>query len=223
MSARSVRSAADLALVALGVAAAAAGVQSTAEAQAAIEIGPLGSVYAPVGGFDPNAVSSTALPSRPSDLRGLAWGGAARLLLGRRWGVQVVVATAASRFGGGLATPGGFVTSATSARVVALAAQAVYRPAGAYLPLWLGAGLGTVRHGGDAYASYGSPSPLAATLAAGLDARLGRQLTATLGVTSFFYSLDFSDGHVAINDGRQADLLVYLTVAWRVPLTSCGC
>ena len=47
-------------------------IPTAAIAQTGVEVGPLVALYAPVGTFNPNAGYSTALPSKPSDLGGVA-------------------------------------------------------------------------------------------------------------------------------------------------------
>ena len=140
---------------------------SPADGQTVVELGPVVGLYAPVGTLSRD-VHPLDLPSKASQLAAVAWGVQGRLWLSRRLGAQILVAVASSRFGGFVAiTPGGLFTVPQShARIVTLAAEALWRPVAAISPLWLSAGAGIVRHGG-AYAPYGSPSPLAASVGLG--------------------------------------------------------
>ena len=199
----------------LSAVASATAIPTAAIAQTSVEVGPLVALYAPVGTFNSNAGHSTALPSKPSDLGGVAWGALGRLWLTPKLGVQLRGAAASSRFEGGMCCPGGFVTSPTRATVVTVTAEALHRPAPTILPLWFSAGLGIVRHGGPAYAPYGAPSPLAGVLGFGFDVHIGSHLTAALGVTELFYSLDFKGNGITFEYGPQTDVLAHVALAWR--------
>ena len=98
-----------------------------------------------------------------------------------------------------------------------MTAEALYRPVPTVLPFWLSVGAGVVRHGGEAYAPYGSPRPLAGVLGAGCDAHLGPHITAALGVTALFYSLNFKDSihRMSFEYGPQTDVLAHIGLAWR--------
>lgn len=199
----------------LSAIASATAIRTAAIAQTSVEVGPLVALYAPVGTYNPNAGYSTALPSKPSDLGGVAWGALGRLWLTPKLGVQLRGAATSSRFGGGMCCPGGIVTSPTRATVVTVAAEALHRPAPAKFPLWFSAGLGIVRHGGPAYAPYGAPSPLAGVLGLGFDVHIGAHLTAALGVTELFYSLNFKGNGSTFEHGPQTDVLAHVALAWR--------
>jgi len=196
-------------------------VPTPAVGQASVEIGPLVAVYAPVGTFATPDLYSTALPTRPSDLGGVAWGAEGRLWFTPRLGVQIQGAVASSRFGGGLFTPAGFVTTPKNAQVVTVTAQMLYRPAPRSFPLVLSAGAGVVQRGGNAYAGLQALTPVAAALGVGLDLHVGRWLTATVGVTALLYSLNVQDPTArsnlgsTIERGFQTDLLPHVTLAWR--------
>ena len=194
-------------------------VPTTALGQA-VEIGPLVGVYAPVGTFrSPDAFSFT-LPTTPSDLGAVAWGGQGRLWVTPRFGVQLQAAVAASRRAAPFNAPssGSGGVDTIHAQIVILTAQVLYRPAPRALPLVLSAGIGIVRHGGDAYAGFSTPSPVAGVVGFGFDVHVGHALTATLGLTTLFYSIDLQDsGGRSLERGFQADLLPHLSLAWRSP------
>jgi len=192
-------------------------------AQAALELGPFIGVYAPVGSLGtPN--EQGPLPTKASDLRALAWGAVGRLWFNARLAIELQGAVAASQFGGGEYLVCGIVPSGCSltppkeARVVTLAAQVLYRPSPIGFPVWFSAGAGVVQHGGAAYANagIGAPRRLAGALGFGLDQHLGRRLTATLGVTTFIYSLEVDDGFGgSVMHGLHSDVLARLALAWR--------
>jgi len=193
-------------------------VPTPATGQASVEVGPFVAIYAPVGNFGSSDVVSTALPTRPGYLGGLAWGAEGRLWLNARVGIQLQGAVATSRFGGGVNTPAGFTTTPKDAQVVTLTAQVVYRPLRSSFPLLVSAGAGVVRHGGEAYSwpALRGLSPVAVALGLGCDLHIGRWLTATLGVTTLLYSLDVHDDFgQRFERGFQADLLPHVTLAWR--------
>jgi hypothetical protein len=192
---------------------------ATASGQVRFEVGPVLGFYAPVGSFATPDFYSTALPIKPSDLSGLAYGGEGRLWLTPRFGFQVQGAVASSRFGGGMAVPSGYVTSPVDAQVVTVTAQVLYRPAPWRSSLSLSAGYGVVHYGGDAYAGMQGLTSLAAVLGLGIDVPLGRRLTATLGVTSLLYSLNVRDPGAGVvgstvQRGFRIDVLPHVTLAW---------
>jgi hypothetical protein len=191
---------------------------ATAAAQASVELGPLVAAYAPLGSFRAGGYGSTALPTKPSDLGGPAWGAQGRFWLNPRVGVQLQVALARSRFGGGVFTPAGFVTTPQDAQVVTVSAQVLYRPLRSKFPLVVSAGAGVVRHGGEAYSwpAFRGLSPVAVAIGLGCDLHLGRWLTATPGVTTLLYSLDVHDDfRQHYERGFQVDLLPHVSLALR--------
>jgi len=186
-----------------------------APAQARVELGPLLALYTPLSGFQPAPYYTTRLPNSPGDLSGLAWGGETRLWFAQRAGLQLQIASASSMVGGGN-TPGGPVPS-TPSRVLTASLQALYTvattPHGARL--WIGGGLGVVRHGGAAYAPYGAPVQLATALTLGSAIPIGRHLKATVGLTTFLYSIDVSDSAgTSLEHGAQVDPLVHAGLVW---------
>jgi hypothetical protein len=192
----------------------------TAFAQVTVEVGALFGAYAPVGSFAPADFGTTTLPRQPSDLRGLAWGGDARVWLTQNVGVQIQTVVASSRIPG-VFVPAGFLTPATYAHVLAVTAQALYRPAPRIVPLVLSAGYGVVRYGGSAYAGMQNLSSMAAVLGVGLDLHLARRWAATFGVTALLYTQDVQDPGVTDNGssverGFRTDFLPHVTLTWRV-------
>ena len=194
-----------------------AAVPWTVAAQTTIEVGPLLAVYAPVGAFATPDLYSTNLPTAPSDLGGVAWGGEGRLWFAPRLGVQVQGAVSASHLVGGGMTPIGLLPP-KDAHVVTVTAQVLFRPLPKILPAWLSAGVGFVRRGGHAYAGLSALTSLAVALGAGFDLHVAGPLTASFGLTTLLYSLSvqFQPGPGStIERGFQVDLLPYVSLAWR--------
>lgn len=193
------------------------------QAQTSFEVGPLFGYYLPTGSFESASVYSTALPRKPSDLAGFAWGGEARAWFGGRLGVAAQSFIASSDVGGGV-TPAG-VLGATSARVLTFTVQGLLdlSPASERYRLWLGAGPGLVRHEGDAYAPYGSPTDLAGTVGAGVNLPIFSDLSVTAGASALFYMLDvpmplmLQENPGSLERGFQTDLLFRLGLSWAMP------
>ena len=187
-------------------------------AQVRLEFGPLAALYAPQGSFQPASYYTTWLPNSPSDLTGLAWGGEARLWFARRLGVQLQAAEAFSSVGGGI-TPRGPV-AAMPARVFTLTTQALYNVYSApeRARVWLSAGAGLVRHGGAAYARYGTPIQVTGVLGLGYATPIRRRLNATLGITTMLYSFDLRDSTgTSLERGFQTDALLHVGLTWGWP------
>jgi hypothetical protein len=185
-----------------------------AVAQARIEVGPVLGVYLPAGSFQPAPYYSTALPSDPSDMTGLAWGAEGRVWIGPRFGLQLGATVASSRVGGG-ATPVG-VLAPTSVRVLTGSVQALYNlQAGRRTHLWVSGGVGVVRHGGQAYTPYGSPTQLTGVLGVGSSIPLQGQLRLTLGLITQLYSLTVRDSAARpVQRGFQVDAVPRVGIAW---------
>ena len=72
-----------------------------------------------------------------------------------------------------------------------------------------------MRHGGAAYAPYGAPAQLATALGLGSAIPIGLHLNATVGLTTFLYSIDVSDSAgTSLEHGAQVDPLVHVGLAW---------
>jgi hypothetical protein len=186
---------------------------SPATAQARFEVGPLFAYYRPVGTFDPTAASSVTLPARPSDKAGAALGVRGRVWLPNHIGVEFQAAEAWSSVGL-VFTPAGPI-GPTSVTVLTLAAQGLYEVASAETcQFWLSAGGGLVRHDGDSYGRYGSPTPLAATLGFGSNIRLQGRLNAVLGLTTYLYFLEVRSSGTTLQRGFQVDPLLQAGLTW---------
>lgn len=187
-------------------------------AQASVEVGPLVGYYAPVGSFGTGTSSSTAMPNNPIDLAGLARGADLRVWFNRRFGLEIEGEVATSRFGGGLFTPGDFVTTPKEAQVVTTSVQALVRPAPG-VPLSCSVGVGVVHRGGTAYQGFAGQGYLGltsvgGTLGLGYDVRFGRFFKATAGLDALLYPLDVHDSlDQRYETGFQTDLLATLSIS----------
>lgn len=189
---------------------------STASAQVRYELGPFVAYYRPAGTFGPTSVYSVTLPARPSDKAGPALGVRGRMWMPNRYGVEVQVARAFSTVGQ-VFTPAG-PRGPTSVRVLSVAVLGLYEVTSTErVLLWLGAGGGLVRHGGDSYGSYGSPESVAGATGIGCDIRLRGRLSAALGLTTYVYLLDVRDSRNTLQFRFQVDPLVQVGLVWAWP------
>ena len=183
-------------------------------AQDRLEIGPLLGLYAPLGSFQPAPYYSTALPTGPGDMSALAVGAQARFWFRGRLGLQLQAAEASSNVGGGN-TPGG-VSPPSTVHILTGTVQALYNlhPWGR-TRLWISGGAGLIRHGGTAYAPYGSPSRAAGVLGLGTSLPLTKHLRGELGLTTLLYSFDLQDSTAtSIEHGFQVDPVASLGFTW---------
>jgi hypothetical protein len=193
-----------------------------AAAQAGIEVGPLLGYYRPYGRFEPTSVNIIGLPATPRVLRGRAWGGEARVWFGRRVGGEIQASVSRSTIPQVL-TPNG-ARGPTAARVSTFTAQGLLTLAGtpARDQVWLSAGVGAIRHGGDAYAPYGTPTNLASTIGAGGRLRLLPHVYATAGLSALVYTFDVPiPTALGLNPGSleygpQVDVLAHFGLSWMV-------
>ena len=197
-----------------------AGSAATLHAQVNFDIGPLVAYYRPLGHFDPVPVLSSALPNTPSDLSAVAWGGEARVSFGRRWGAGAQLAFTQSKVPQ-VITPAGR-RGPTGGQVLTASVQAEYdvSPRPTKYQLWLSAGPGLVRHGGDAYERYGSPTDVAGVLGMDFTFPIASHLRFAVGATTLLYSIDVkerSESPVSLERGFQTDALVHVGVRWGAP------
>jgi hypothetical protein len=189
-------------------------------AQTSVDIGPLVGYYRPYGHFDPASVYDTRLPERPDELRGRAWGGAAHLSFGRRLGAEAQASVASSTIPSRI-TPAG-LTRPWDARVLVVTAQAQYdvSPRPRSYHVWLGIGPALVRHGGDAYRSYGSSTSAGGALGVGITAPMGAHLRVAAVATTLLYQFDLKmPPELRLNPGSlehgfQTDALVHIGIRW---------
>ncbi|MEP6729889.1 MAG: hypothetical protein ABJE10_04580 [bacterium] len=199
-------------------------------AQASFDVGPLVGYYSPIGHFDPASVYSTALPQTPSDLRGLALGGDAQMWFTRRLGLDVQAAVSNSTIDGG-ATPCAYCSLAgpssaqrvpTAAQVVIVTAQARYDIS--YRPetyrFFVSGGAGVVRHGGDAYARYGSPTSPAGAFGMGFSIPVVSGFNFSAGASAMLYPFDLPmpmelrGNPGSLQHGFQTDVLFHVGLHW---------
>jgi hypothetical protein len=202
----------------VGILACALVIPAAASGQYAFEIGPLVALYAPLATYEHTAnFFRVGTPDRPSDNRGVAWGGEARFWVNQRVGVQLQAAMSSVDHPP-VFTPAATVI-ATSTRVNSVTAQAVYglTPASTRNRFWVSAGGGLIRHSGTAYDPYGSPSHAAGALGFGSTIALPLGLRASVGVTSLLYRWDLSDKLGPYQRGFQTDVLAHggLTLSLR--------
>lgn len=176
--------------------------------------------YQPLGHFDPASIYSSSLPETPSQLRGAAWGGSGRLSIGQRFGVTAQFARTASRVPE-VITPGG-PRGPTDAAVTVATLQGQYDVSTTPKAhrVWVSAGPAFVRHGGAAYAPYGSPTSLGAALGLTVAVPIASRLQLTADATGVFYIFDvpmppeFARNPGRLEHGDQRDVLVRFGLAW---------
>lgn len=187
-------------------------VGAPAAAQVAIDVGPFAGYYRPFGHFAPEAILSTDMPNRPSDLSGRAWGADAHMTLSHRIGVEALGATATSTLPSCLCPNGR--TAETHARVNFAVVEGQYdlSLAPARYQLWLGAGPAVVQHAGTGYARYGSP----VSMGGGFSLRFAAPITPHLQLAAsamgmgYKFNLDFPPEH-----GQQLDALASVGLRWQ--------
>jgi hypothetical protein len=202
----------SIAVVLLGALA----IPGIAGAQRSFDLEPIVGIYSPAGSYDhTGSYFRVGTPESPRDNAGTAYGANARVWVGRNFGVQLQ-GVRSSADHATVNTPGGG-SFATSTRITALTAQLLYSPS---LPsrarVWIGAGGGTVRHGGTAYAAYGSPSRAAIALGAGSKIPLWRGLSVGAGVEGLFYDWELSDRNGTYQGGTETDLIAHLGLSLTV-------
>jgi hypothetical protein len=183
-------------------------------------IGLFAGYYRPFGHFDAASVYAASLPVEPSDLRGFAGGGVGQLLLGRRFGIEGQAAVVHSTVPA-VTTPGG-IRGPTNASVdfVTLEGEYDISPTPERYRVWLNAGPAFVRHGGDAYAQYGSPTSVGGAAGVGLIVPMGRQLNLATSLTTLWYIFDLAMApELQRNPGRlqhgaQRDAMLQVGLRW---------
>ena len=191
-------------------------------AQSSFELAPLYGYYRPFGSFAQPSASIGSLPNKPSDLSGIAWGAEAHLWISQRLGVQVQAAVANSSIGIRVGPEGS--EGPTPAQVLIVTAQAQYdlSPSPEKYRMWVSAGPGLVRRGGDAYAiaGVGSPISVGAAFGIGLDIPIVSRLRATVGAQTLLYQLDVPMPPIlrgnpgGLESGFQIDGLAHVGLAW---------
>src|SRR5262245_23297049 len=176
--------------------------------------------YRPFGHFDPASVYASSLPEKPEDLRASAWGGAGHLAFGNRFGVVVQVAKTSSRVPA-VFTPGG-PFGPRDASVLLATLQGQYAVSSLpHAQLWVNAGPGLVRHGGNAYELHGSPTSFAGAIGTTLVVPVAPHLQFTANATVLLYVLDVPmPPNLRLNPGRlehgpQRDALLHAGLSWR--------
>lgn len=206
---------------ALVIAVCSMGVSSAARAQLRVDVGATIGQYSPLGSFDKGSAQRMNVPNSPGDLAGTAFGGELRVWIVPRIGIGFDGSTVSSRVGGGT-TPGGYVAP-TGARVSTGSAQLLFRVTSdeSRARVWLSAGGGLVKHGGDAYVQFGEPTNFAGVFGVGSAIRLAGALHAELGVTTMFYNVNMSGTSLAFGPGlfergSQTDLMLRTGLSYTI-------
>ena len=183
-----------------------------ADGQTVIGLQPVVSYYLPLGHFNQADLLSTALPQRPIDLRGVAWGGNLQLEIRSRFAVEGVVETTSHTLPSCLC-PGGAPTAPVPIRVslAALAGQYDLSSHPARYHLWADVGPAVVRHTGRGYERPDSPISWGGILGLELAVPMASRWEFVTGANGVGYSFseDFPPQH-----GPQLDALVSIGVRW---------
>jgi hypothetical protein len=191
-------------------------------AQTSVSVEPLVGYYRPLGHFESAPVDVRPLPSQPQGLSALAFGGEARAWFNGWLGASIEASIAPSHTAAPPPPTEGTGTSAMDARVETVVAQAlVSLPPSLHEHLWMSAGLGAVRHAGESYATYGSPTEVAGALGVGASADVNEHVALTGGVTLLGYMLNVPMPAAlrqtyagSIERGRQVDATFRVGVEW---------
>ena len=203
-----------------GVATVILGFSAPASGQLSGSVGAFVGYYQPLGDFDPASIYSSSLPETPSQLRGAAWGGSGHLSIGRRFGITGQFVRTKSRVPE-VITPGG-PRGPTDATVTVASLQGQYDVSSTPKAhrVWVNAGPALVRHGGAAYAPYGSPTSLGAALGLTVAVPIASRLQLTADATGVFYIFDvpmraeFARNSGRLEHGDQRDVLLRFGLAW---------
>jgi hypothetical protein len=189
-------------------------------AQTSGAIGLFAGYYRPFGHFDPASIYSTALPTEPSDLRGPAWGGLGQLVIHRRFGLEAELAVARSVLPEVITPAGPRGPTNAEVDIAALEGQYDVSPKPERYRVWLGAGPAMIRHGGDAYAPYGSPVSVGGAASAAVVVPLRSELQLAFDLTTLWYVFDlampsqFQSNPGSLEHGAQRDALLRVGVRW---------
>lgn len=191
-------------------------------AQTSLGVGPVVGYYRPLGRFEQAPVNARPLPAQPQGLSSLAFGGEMNAWFNGWLGASIEASVAPIHTAALPPPPGGTGTPAMDARVETVVAQAlVSLPRSLHEHLWMSAGLGVVRHGGETYASYGSPTQAAGAIGVGASADVNEHVTLTGGVTLLGYMLDVPMPAAlrqtysgSIERGRQIDATFRVGARW---------
>ena len=182
-----------------------------AEAQISLGIQPLVSYYWPLGYFNHADLLSTALPQRPSDLRGAAWGGDIQLKLQRRFAIEGVAQTTTHTLPGCLCPGGPTDPAPVRVTIAALAGQYNLSRELTRYDLWAGVGPAMISHSGRGYERPDSPVSWGGLVGLEFALRIAahwRFVTNATGV-GYSFNLDFPPQH-----GPQLDALLSIGVRW---------
>lgn len=195
-----------LLVTALACAAPAAGAQAT------VEITPIVGYYRPLGAFDPAPYYTTDLPQRPSQLRGVAYGGVFRLGLRPRAGIALSAITTASTLPGCIC-PGGNILPSSTNRVTIATLEGQWTASPAHAPVEVRVGLGPayIRHSGDGYDRYGTPQSWGASLSGQAQVALSAHWRLHVGANGVGYRMDVPGPP---QHGTQLDAILSAGLVW---------
>ena len=181
-------------------------------AQMALGVQPFVGYYLPLGRFNHADLLSTALPQRPSDLKGVAWGGDLQLRLRRRLAVEGLAETTTHTLPSCLC-PGGQPTDPVPVRVTLAGVLGQYDLSAdpSRYHLWAGVGPVAIRHAGRGYER--PTSPVSWGGAFGLELALpvaSHWELVTKGTgAGYSFNLDFPPQH-----GPQLDVTLSIGARW---------
>jgi hypothetical protein len=199
------------------------GIAAPARAQVTAAVGLVGGYYRPFGHFDPASVYDTSLPNEPSDLSGFSGGGVVHLSVGRRFGLEAQLSDARSTIPE-VETPGGSRgPTQASVEIGMLVGEYDLSPTPQRYRLWLNAGPAVVRHGGDAYAPFGSPTSAGGAAGLGLTVPIARQIQFAANLTTIWYVFNLAmpaagrENPGPLEHGAQRDALLQVGLRWGHP------
>ena len=177
-----------------------------------IELGASVGWYQPLGSFRLGSFATTDLPEQATDLRGIAWGGEARLLLRERAGIEAIITSAASTTPG-CTCPGGHDLPPTGQRVNIAALDVFYHRAITPSSIAVGLGPAMIEHGGNGYGRYGSPKSWGGVGVIEVSRPLVSHVDGAARILAAAYSfhLDYPP-----QSGPQLDLLLLVSIRWRL-------
>jgi hypothetical protein len=158
--------------------------------------------YRPFGHFDPaSIIDHGTLPEQPSGLSAVAWGATGHMGVGGRFGFAAQLAATLDSRVRAIPTPDGRTHGPTDATVSMGVLQAQF-----------------VRHSGDAYRQYGSPTSLAAAFGTTITVPIRAHWELIADATTLFYAFRMSTPSDIIGadmeHGNQRDAMLHLGLGW---------
>jgi hypothetical protein len=177
--------------------------------------------YRPFGRFDPGSVAAAGvLPEEPSDLSAIAWGATGHIVARNRLGFAAQLAATINSRVQSYPTPDGRQHGPTDATVTMGLVQAQFdvSPRPQAYHVWLNAGPGFVRHSGDSYRDFGSPTSLAAAIGATITVPIAEHWQLIADATTLFYAFQLPTPSyligVNMERGNQRDAMLHVGFGW---------